>query len=92
MIVDLSGQAKAELASALAYLRQESPEAADRIGAAIKRTIDTLVDLPNRGRHGRIEGTRELVVRGAPYVVVYSVRQDTVIVLSVRRTSRGNAP
>ena len=89
MIVEVSAKADDELASALAFLRVENPSAAERVYAAILRTLDTLMDFPNRGRHGRIDGTRELVVRGAPYVVVYVIDGDRVLISSIRHTSRG---
>jgi toxin ParE1/3/4 len=45
--------------------------------------VDRLADHPHIGRPGRIEGTRELVVAGTPFVVPYRVRDDCVEVLSV---------
>jgi toxin ParE1/3/4 len=30
------------------------------------------------GRAGRVRGTRELVVPGLPYIVIYRVRKDTI--------------
>ena len=38
---------------------------------------------PELGRPGRITGTRELVVAGLPYLVVYRVNDSTVEVLRV---------
>jgi len=35
------------------------------------------------GRPGRIEGTRELVVSGTPYIAAYRIVGDTVRVLRV---------
>ncbi len=35
-------------------------------------------DHPRRGRPGRVAGTRELVVPGTPYIVVYAVGADYV--------------
>lgn len=92
MIVEVSARARAEFAAAISYLLDENPLAAERLNAAIERAIDSLADMPNRGRRGRIDGTRELIVRGAPYVVVYSVGPEAIRVLSVRHNSRGNAP
>lgn len=89
MIVEISARARAELASAVAYLKGENPQAAEKIGAAIERAIDTLADMPGRGRSGRVAGTRELVVRGAPYILVYTVADAAVFVLSIRHKSRG---
>jgi toxin ParE1/3/4 len=91
LIVEVSARARAEFAAAVDYLLDENPRAAERINAAIERAIGSLADMPGRGRNGRIDGTRELIVRGAPYLVVYSVGQVAVTVLSIRHTSRGEA-
>jgi toxin ParE1/3/4 len=88
LIVELSQKASAELDSAIGFIRNENPRAAERVAAAIDRGIDSLSTLPGRSRQGRVAGTHELVVRGAPYVVIYSVT-DRVFVLSIRHTSRG---
>ena len=38
---------------------------------------------PNRGRAGKKEGTRELVMAPLPYIVVYTVREDVVYVVRI---------
>ena len=38
---------------------------------------------PNRGRLGKKEGTRELVMSPSPYVVVYTVRGDAIYVVRI---------
>jgi toxin ParE1/3/4 len=35
-----------------------------------------LKDLPNAGRTGSLKGTREWVVRGLPYIIVYEVVEE----------------
>ena len=58
----------------------------ERFGAAQARhtaleiygAADSLDKLPNRGRSGRHPGTRELVIAGLPFLIVYRVRQGTV--------------
>ena len=35
------------------------------------------------GRKGRVEGTRELVIAGTPYIVPYRVRDDVVQIITV---------
>jgi len=92
LIVEVSARARAEFASAIADLLDENPRAAEKLNAAIERAIDSLADMPGRGRHGRIANTRELVVRGAPYILIYSVTDTQVTVLSIRHKSRGRAP
>ena len=38
---------------------------------------------PNRGRSGRIEGTRELVFPSLPYIAVYRVHNGAVEVVRI---------
>ena len=42
-----------------------------------------LLRLPQRGRPGKKEGTRELVVGSLPYVVVYTVSEDVIHVVRI---------
>lgn len=42
-----------------------------------------LLTFPNRGRLGKKEGTRELVMSHLPYIVVYTVRGDAVYVVRI---------
>ena len=92
MIVNVAERADAELSSAVAFLRQSNPRAADSLHLAVERALDSLEQFPNRGRSGSIEGTRELVVRGAPYVIVYSVSGDEVFVARIRHASQDPSP
>jgi toxin ParE1/3/4 len=39
--------------------------------------------MPKRGRYGRIENTRELLVQGLPYLVVYRVLEEPVLMLNI---------
>jgi toxin ParE1/3/4 len=42
-----------------------------------------LLTFPNRGRPGKKEGTRELVLSPLPYIVVYKVVSDTIFVVRI---------
>jgi len=46
-------------------------------------TTPFLHSFPNRGRPGKKPGTRELVVRPLPYIVVYQVSEDVVYVVRI---------
>lgn len=50
--------------------------------------IMMLADFPRLGRTGRIPGTFELVLGGTPYLVVYGLTAETVIVYRVLHSSR----
>jgi toxin ParE1/3/4 len=68
------------------YISERNPAAAVRVGAAIRESAETLRYFPLAGREGRSRGTREWVVRGPPYVIVYEAGAsdpNTIMVLGV---------
>jgi toxin ParE1/3/4 len=70
------------------FIAQDNPQAAARVHAAIRATVDPLGNYPNLGRAGRVDGTREMIVVDLPYIVVYRVVQEMVRILAVIHTSR----
>jgi toxin ParE1/3/4 len=70
------------------YIAQENPAAGARIRAMIRNALEQLADYPNLGRSGRVGGTRELVIAGTPYVVVYRVLDNRLRILSVIHGAR----
>ncbi len=68
-----------ELATIGDYVAEQNPRAAARIVRIIhKTTRDLLSSNPFIGRRGDIEGTRELVISGTPYIVAYVVSGDEI--------------
>lgn len=65
----------------LAYIGKRNPRAAIDMGDAIERAVVQLTDHPAVGRPGRVAGTRELVVGGTPYVLIYRIETAGVVVL-----------
>ncbi len=68
------------------YIIERNPDAARRVGARIRETIDLLVAFPDIGHQGALSGTREMVVPGLPYVIVHRVEtgdEDTLVILGV---------
>jgi len=55
------------------YIAQTNPDSARRIARTIVDGIASLHTFPNRGRLGRVEGTREVVFAPLPFVAVYEV-------------------
>jgi toxin ParE1/3/4 len=70
------------------YISRDNPAAAQRIMAAIEGAVGLLARHPGLGRAGRVEGTRELVLAGTPYIVPYRVREGTVEILRVFHAAR----
>jgi plasmid stabilization system protein ParE len=56
------------------YLAERNPDAAFRLVNEILDRTETLLSAnPEIGRHGRISGTRELVLSNTSYVIAYRV-------------------
>jgi addiction module RelE/StbE family toxin len=68
-------------ASQLAYIAERNPRAAIAMGDAIEAAVRRLADHPRMGRPGRVKGTRELVISGTPYGIVYRIERDAVVIL-----------
>lgn len=65
------------------YIANDNPNAARDIAVRIKHGIDSLKEYQSIGRPGRVEGTRELVVSGLPYIIPYRVKNNVVEILRV---------
>ena len=81
-------EALADLRGIHAYIARDNPAAARRVVKTIRDEVKGLEQHPMIGRAGRIEGTRELVIRQYPYIVAYRSVDSAVHVLAVVHTSR----
>jgi len=84
MRIEWSTHAVADLKTISEYIeRDRNLSTANRITRAIYDATQGLLAMPNRGRPGRVEGTRELVVSPLPYIVIYKVLPEQVLVLNI---------
>lgn len=81
-------RALAEIDAIFAYVAADSPPAAERLALLIETKAQVLIDQPNMGRPGRVDGTREFVVTGTPYILPYRVRDGRVEILAALHASR----
>jgi len=65
------------------YIRQDNPAAAEKVGVAIEAATRNLARYPEMGRVGEVPETRELVITGTPYFVVYRIQGKAVQILRV---------
>jgi toxin ParE1/3/4 len=70
------------------YIAEDSIGAADRQLDLLFESILGLSRFPGKGRAGRVHGTRELVVPGTPYIVVYRLIDTTIQILSILHGAR----
>ena len=73
----------ADLDCAYDYIAEENPSAAAGLIERIENSAAMLARHPQLGRNGRVEGTRELVVAGAPFVIAYREKAGRLEVLAV---------
>jgi addiction module RelE/StbE family toxin len=89
MKVTWAPEAKRQLSHIWHYIALDNPKAADRMVTRLVTAVEKLNYFPHLSRPGR-EGSRELVVSGAPFVVVYRVQDDEVRIGTVLHgTQRG---
>ena len=62
------------------YIAKDNPMAAVNIWDEIESQVERLRDFPRSGRAGRMPETRELVVTGTPFIVVYIVGDDVDLI------------
>jgi plasmid stabilization system protein ParE len=53
------------------------------MGDTIHAAVGRLADHPAIARPGRVAGTRELVVIGTPYIVIYRIEATAIVILRV---------
>jgi len=64
-------------------IQQDNPSAALRVGERLYDGCSGLANFPSLGRTGRIAGTRELVISGLPYIIVYRIQGTFVEIVRI---------
>ena len=88
MFIWWSTPATQQLTSAYEYIAADNESAATETINYIWDSVGTLARHPYAGRKGRVPGTRELVIRGTPFVVAYRLQKDEVRILAVLHAAR----
>jgi len=66
------------------YIRDhDAPVTARRVALTIYESVKSLARFPHRGRPGRRQGTRELVLFPLPFLAVYRIRGDVIEILRI---------
>ncbi len=68
------------------YIAKDDPLAAfDVVDNILDRVDNDLTDHPEIGRQGLdLPNTRELIIAGTPYIVVYTIHDDVIAIAQVR--------
>ena len=89
MRIEWSTSAVSDLKAISGYIEGDrNLEIANRITRTIYDAVQSLRTMPNRGREGRVNDTRELMVPRLPYIVVYRVLEQRVWVLNIVHGAR----
>ncbi|MGX9964252.1 type II toxin-antitoxin system RelE/ParE family toxin [Roseomonas sp. F4] len=65
---------------------------AGRLLARLVAAAEALREFPERGRPGRIPGTRELVLPGTPFLLPYRLKDQRIEILAVLHGARAWPP
>ena len=83
-----SPQARHDLVDVYSCIFRDDPVAARAVIERIISLIEKLPDTPHLGRPGRVQGTRELVVSGTPFIVPYRGGARTLQIVRVYHAAR----
>ena len=65
------------------YIAEDNPSAASSMVNRIQEATQRLRKHPQMGRPGRVQGTRELIIAGSPYIVVYILSDSEIQIVAV---------
>ena len=77
----------ADLLAIVDTISEDNPDAAQALKDEIEAKTSRLPDNPQRYRAGRVDGTREMVVR-PNYIVIYAENAKAVTILRVLHAAR----
>lgn len=71
-----------------AYIAMDNPQAALRVAATLRKSIELIGEQPNIGRADPETAFREWAVPGLPYVIPYRILGETIEIVRIYHTSR----
>ncbi len=88
MKIRFTDVASADLRRIHQHIAVERPIAAGRVIRRIRASVEGLREHPEIGRAAARRGTRELAVRGLPYIIIYEI-DDVMRDLTILRILHG---
>lgn len=83
MKVHWTAAAIGDLVDVRLYIADNNPEAASETAEKILNAVELIVEYPQIGRTGRAHNTREVVVPGTSYILVYRSFKTKIQLLRV---------
>jgi toxin ParE1/3/4 len=65
------------------YIAKDNPDAARRAVERVQAAVSQLTQYPSMGRIGRVAGTRELIIGGPAWIIVYRVRAADIEIIRI---------
>ena len=78
-----SALARTRLREIRPYVARDKPEAAERLAIRIVAMVEALRNHPHLGRVGAEPGIRELVIGRTPYIALYRVLGQRVVISTI---------
>jgi plasmid stabilization system protein ParE len=70
------------------FIAADNPDAADRIIGRFHEAASMLAEQPQLGRQVYARGSREFVISGTPYILLYQATRSTVHIRRVRHAAQ----
>jgi toxin ParE1/3/4 len=77
-----------DMEGAYDFIASDNPPAAENEMNKVLETVKRLSDNPAIGKAGRVAKTRELVVAGTPYIVIYRAKGNRMEILRIFHSAR----
>jgi len=82
--VDITPEAEQDIVLITSNIKlQDSPVKARHTLFELKKQFNTLAELPDSGRVGGCDGTREIVMTSLPYIAIYEKNDDLITIVRV---------
>ena len=88
MTVRYARRARADIEAIFDYIDRHNKAGARNVVAAIKKTADLLGAYPGAGRATDIANVRVIPLVTYPYLLYYTIKDDTVVIIHVRHGLR----
>lgn len=84
----MTKSAAIDLKSIETYIGSDNSLSAIHVLERIEEGAEYLITFPTIGRPGRVSKTRELIISGTPFIVVYQIPGTTIVVLRILHAAR----
>jgi len=81
--IEITPEAEHDITGIITNIQLQHPSIAKQTLLEIKKQFQLLATQPDVGREGGSEGTREIVLRGLPYIAIYEHTQSAVTIVRV---------